>query len=189
MLFFAAGQDDAPEPELDQPAAGRHRAPSRVPAIALAGALLIPTPASRAERLNTVTAAITARTATLSGVAYQGVDTIGARRVMKFTLSSLTLTDFTVPLDNDRAMVLRGSSAVFSGGVTLYAPQASADLLGSRLTLVPGNAASELLHVLRPLTPLIPVTLTNLGTGQILLEAGNVQLTGVTISTRRPVHG
>jgi uncharacterized protein DUF6114 len=175
-----------PDPDPDQPVPGRHRASSRIPVIALAGALLIPPPTGRAEQLSTVTAAITARKATLSGVAYQGVDTIGTRRVMKFTLSSLTLSDFTVPLDDDRALVLHGSSAEFSGGVTLYAPQASADLLGSRLTLVPGNAALELLHLLRPLTPLISITLTNLGTGQILMEAGNLRVTGATI---RPAHG
>jgi hypothetical protein len=179
---------------------GKHRGgspvQSRFLAVALAGVLVFPppSPASAVSRGPQVTAAapaeITARSATMRGVAYQGLSTArtssGRITVMKFTLSSLALSDFVLTLPR-QAQVLCGSSAVFSGGVTVYAPAVSGDLLGIRLALSPGDVASTLLHLLQPLTPLIPVTITDLTAGQILLEAGNMQATDVTIRIA-PAH-
>jgi hypothetical protein len=197
--------DRAPSGE---PTGGKHRAEnrttSRVLAIAMAGTLVIPPPfpapagahgphgvrgpgSAGDEQAATTPAMITAGSATLHGAAYQGLDSVrtssGRRAFMKFTLRSLALSDFALALPrHGQTLMLRGSSAVLSGGITIDALTVSGDLFGIRLTLTPGDVTSTLLHLLRPLTPLIPMTITDLHAGQALLDAGDVRTAGVTIS-------
>jgi hypothetical protein len=133
------------------------------------------------------TSVITADSATLDGLAYQGTANVpvagGTQKMMKFTLNSLTLTgNVTATVTEDgQTTVTQNSSLAFSGGVTLYATKLSGSLLGIPVTLTPGNVISILLHVLNTVTPLVPVTMTNVTTDQPLVFAAALQATNLNI--------
>lgn len=137
----------------------------------------------------TDTSVITAGSATLNGLAYQGSAKVptadGTQTMMKFTLTSLTLSGnvmATVTHDG-QTTVTQNSSLVFGGGVTLYATKLSGSLLGIPVTLTPGNVVSLLLQLLNTLTPLVPVTLTNITTDQPFVLAGDLQANDLLITS------
>jgi hypothetical protein len=104
--------------------------------------------------------------------------------MMKFTLNSMTLSGgVTATVTQDGlTTVTRNSSLVFTGGVTLYATRLSGNLLGIPLTLTPGNVVSLLLQVLKTLTPLVAVTMTNVTTDQPLVMSGALQANNLVIT-------
>jgi hypothetical protein len=134
------------------------------------------------------TSVITAGSATLNGLAYQGTAKVpvagGTQTMMKFTLNSMTLSGgVTATVTQDgQATVTQNSSLVFTGGVTLYATRLSGSLLGIPVTLAPGNVVSLLLQVLKTLTPLVPVTMTNVTTDQPLVLSGGLQANNLVIT-------
>ena len=79
------------------------------------------------------------------------------------------------------------SSLHFSGGVVLYATELSGSLLGIPITLTPGNAVTVLLKLLNSLTPLVPVTMTNVTTDDFL-EPGTASRRTTSTSSRDDVR-
>lgn len=79
--------------------------------------------------------------------------------------------------------VTTNSSLDFSGGVVLYATKLSGSLLGVPVTLTPGNVVTLLLKLLNSLTPLVPVTMTNVTTDDFLVASGSLQANDLTITS------
>ncbi len=137
----------------------------------------------------TATSVITAGSATLNGLAYQGTAKVptadGTQTMMRFTLNSMTLSgNVTATVTQDsQTTVTQNSSLVFTGGVTLYATKLSGSLLGVPITLTPGNVVSLLLQLLKTLTPLVPVTMTNVTTDQPFVLAGALQANDLEITS------
>ena len=133
------------------------------------------------------TTVLTASSATLKGLSYQGVVNMptatGTVQMMKFTMSSQSLTTATqTATDPGHTLTTKLSSATFSGSVVLYATKLSGTLLGVPITLTPGNVVSTLLQLLNTLTPLIPVTMTNVTADQPVVLANSVSITGLGVS-------
>jgi hypothetical protein len=137
----------------------------------------------------TDTSVITAGSATLNGLAYQGTAKVptadGTQTMMKFTLTSMTLSgNVTATVTHGgQTTVTQNSSLVFTGGVTLYATKLSGSLLGIPVTLAPGNVVSLLLQLLKTVTPLVPVTMTNITTDQPFVLAGDLQANDLVITS------
>ena len=109
----------------------------------------------------------------------------GTVTMMKFTMSSLTLTGgvrATVTQDG-QATVTDDSSLDFSGGAVLYATELSGRLLGIPIRLTPGNAVTVLLKLLNSLTPLVPVTMTNVTTDDFLVASDSLQANDLTVTS------
>ena len=138
---------------------------------------------------STATSVIAAGSATLDGMSYQGTAQVptasGTLTMMKFTMSSLTLTgDVRAAVtQNGQITVTTNSSLDFSGGVVLYATKLSGSLLGVPITLTPGNVATVLLKLLNSLTPLVPVTMTNVTTDDFLVASDSLQANELNITT------
>jgi hypothetical protein len=138
---------------------------------------------------STATSVIVAGSATLDGLSYQGAAQVptasGTLTMMKFTMSSLTLTgDVRATVtQNGQITVTANSSLDFSGGVVLYATKLSGSLLGVPITLTPGNVATVLLKLLNSLTPLVPVTMTNVTTDDFLVASDSLQANDLNITT------
>jgi hypothetical protein len=139
---------------------------------------------------STATTVIVAGSATLDGMSYQGTAQVptasGTLTMMKFTMSSLTLTgDVRATVtQNGQTIVTTNSSLDFSGGVVLYATKLSGSLLGVPVTLSPGNVVTVLLKLLSSLTPLVPVTMTNVTTDDFLVASDSLQANDLNITSR-----
>ena len=139
----------------------------------------------------TVPAELTAGSARLVGLAYDGVAEVPRRSggpvpMMKFTLQSVTLTGrptLTIT-QNGSLAVTRTSLLSFTGHVVLYATKLSGDLLGVPVTLTASSPLSLVLRLLRPLTQGLTVTMTNVVTEQPVATAGASQWAGYLISVR-----
>jgi hypothetical protein len=79
--------------------------------------------------------------------------------------------------------VTSNSSLDFSGGVVLYATKLSGSLLGIPITLTPGKVVTVLLKLLNSLTPLVPVTMTNVTTDDFLVASDSLQANDLTITS------
>jgi hypothetical protein len=139
---------------------------------------------------STATSVIVAGSATLDGMSYQGTAQVptasGTLTMMKFTMSSLTLTGGVTATvtQNGQTTVTTNSSLDFSGGVVLYATKLSGNLLGVPITLTPGNVVTVLLKLLNSLTPLVPVTMTNVTTDDFLVASDSLQANDLNIISR-----
>ena len=71
----------------------------------------------------------------------------------------------------------------FGGGVVLYATKLCGSLLGVPITLTPGNVVTVLLKLLNSLTPLVPVTMTNVTTDDFLVASDSLQANDLTITS------
>jgi hypothetical protein len=137
---------------------------------------------------STATSVIVAGSAILDGLSYQGTAQVptasGTLTMMKFTMSSLALTgDVRATVtQNGQTTVTTNSSLEFSGGVVLYATRLSGRLLGVPVTLTPGNVITVLLKLLNSLTPLVPVTMTDLTTDDFLVASDHLQANQLAIS-------
>jgi hypothetical protein len=138
---------------------------------------------------STATSVIVAGSATLDGMSYQGTAHVptasGTLTMMKFTMSSLTLTGGVraTVTQNGQTTVTSNSSLDFSGGVVLYATKLSGSLLGIPITLTPGNVVTVLLKLLNSLTPLVPVTMTNVTTDDFLVASDSLQANDLSITS------
>jgi Family of unknown function (DUF6114) len=138
---------------------------------------------------STATSVIVADSATLDGMSYQGTAQVptatGTLTMMKFTMSSLTLTGGVTATvtQNGQTTVTTNSSLDFSGGVVLYATKLSGSLLGVPLTLTPGNVVTVLLNLVNSLTPLVPVTMTNVTTDDFLVASDSLQANNLDITS------
>ena len=138
---------------------------------------------------STATSVIVAGSATLDGMSYQGTAQVptasGTLTMMKFTMSSLTLTGGVraTVTQNGQTTVTDDSSLDFSGGVVLYATELSGSLLGIPITLTPGNAVTVLLKLLNSLTPLLPVTMTSVTTDDFLVASDSLQANDLNITS------
>jgi hypothetical protein len=132
--------------------------------------------------------AITATSATLDGLSYRGTVSMpvnggGTLKMMKFTMSSQALSGLTLTATGaGTTLVSSAASATFSGNVVLYATKLSGKLLGIPLTLTPGNAESTLLQLLNTLTPLVPVTMTNVTADQPVVLGSSAAVNGLTVT-------
>ncbi len=91
----------------------------------------------------------------------------GTVTMMKFTMTSQQLSDLDLTVTGTGgSLATAATSASFSGDVVLYATRLTGKLAGVPLTLTPGNAESTLLQLLKSLTPLVPVTLTDVTADQ-----------------------
>jgi hypothetical protein len=140
-------------------------------------------------KASTATSVIVAGSATLDGMSYQGTAQVptasGTLTMMRFTMSSLTLTGGVraAVTQNGQATVTSNSSLDFSGGVVLYATKLSGSLLGIPITLTPGDVVTVLLKLLNSLTPLVPVTMTNVTTDDFLVASDSLQANDLTITS------
>ncbi len=138
---------------------------------------------------STATSVIVAGSATLDGMSYQGTAQVptasGTLTMMKFTMSSLTLTgDVRATVtQNGQTTVTTNLSLDFSGGVVLYATKLSGSLLGVPIALTPGNVVTVLLKLLNSLTPLVPVTMTNVTTDDFLVASDSLQANDLNITS------
>ena len=138
---------------------------------------------------STAASVIVAGSATLDGMSYQGTAQVptasGTLSMMKFTMSSLTLTGGVraTVTQNGQTTVTTNSSLDFSGGVVLYATKLSGSLLGVPITLTPGNVVSVLLKLLNSLTPVVSVTMTNVTTDDFLVAADSLQANDLNITS------
>jgi Family of unknown function (DUF6114) len=130
---------------------------------------------------------LTADSALLEGLSYDGVAQVatanGTVTMMKFTMSSLTLTGniaLTVSEGGGTA-VTRSSSMHFGGPVVLYATKLSGDLLGIPVTITPTSPLATILQLLAPVTRAVPVPMTNVVTDQPYTTAGSLQAGGLQI--------
>ncbi len=107
----------------------------------------------------------------------------GTLKMMKFTMSSQALSGLTLTATGaGTTLVSSAVSATFSGNVVLYATKLSGKLLGVPLTLTPGNAESTLLQLLSTLTPLVPVTMTNVTADQPVVLGSSAAVNGLTVT-------
>jgi hypothetical protein len=131
---------------------------------------------------------ITAGSATLDGLAYQGTVAMpvsggGTVTMMKFTMTSQQLSDLDLTVAGAAGSLgTAATSASFSGDVVLYATKLTGRLAGVPLTLTPGNAESTLLQLLKSLTPLVPITLTNVTADQPVVLGQSGAITSLRVS-------
>lgn len=147
-------------------------------------------PASSGLQVSQAQFVLSTGSATLLGAAYQGVAQVptaggGTVAMMKFTMTSLTLagTPTLTVTQGGTSGVTSGSSMHFTGNVVLYATQLSGDLLGVPVTLTPSSPLATILQLLNSVTPLVPLTLTNVTTAQPYISADSLQIPGLSVST------
>jgi hypothetical protein len=143
----------------------------------------------------TATSVITASSATLDHLAYQGAANVpvaggATERMMKFTATSITLSgDVTASVTQhgaggtDGTVTTLTTSPVlaFSGGVVLYATRLSGCLGALCVTLTPDNAVTVLLRLASGVTGSLTLTLTKVTTNQPLVIAGALQAAALKI--------
>jgi Family of unknown function (DUF6114) len=138
-----------------------------------------------------VPTALTASSAKLVGLAYDGVAEVprvsgGPVAMMKFTLQSVTLTGHPTLTIHQNGSIGTTSTTLlsFTGNVVLYATKLSGDLLGLPITLTPSSPLSLVLHLLSPLTQGLTVTMTNVVTNQPMTMAAASRWANFLISVR-----
>jgi hypothetical protein len=146
----------------------------------------------------TATSVITAGSATLDHLAYQGAANVPAAggatvRMMKFTATSITLSGgVTASVTQRGTTAKRGAGPVttlttsptlaFSRSVVLYATRLSGCLGPLCVTLTPDNAVTVLLQLAAGVTGALTLTLTKVTTDQPLVIAGALQAGALKIS-------
>ena len=128
--------------------------------------------------------------ALLLGASYKGVAQVPtasgkAVPMMEFTMNSLTLDGvptLTVT-QGGVSSVTSGSSMQFTGSVVLYATQLSGDLLGVPVTLTPSSPLATILQLLKSVTPLVPLKLTNVTTNQPYISSNSLQIPGLQVAS------
>jgi Family of unknown function (DUF6114) len=166
------------------PAASGSPRPTGSPSASATAQLKAPAPGQLAAAAQST---LTADSALLEGLSYDGVAQVatanGTVTMMKFTLSSLTLTGniaLTVSEGGGTA-VTRSSSMHFGGPVVLYATKLSGDLLGIPVTITPTSPLATILQLLAPVTRAVPVPMTHVVTDQPYTTAGSLQAGGLQI--------
>jgi len=146
----------------------------------------------------TATSVITAGSATLDHLAYQGAASVpvagGTVRMMKFTATSITLAGGVTATvtqaggkggaGGTQSVTTRTTSPTlaFTGSVVLYATRLSGCLGALCVTLTPDTAVTLLLQLARGVTGALTLTLTKVTTDQPLVAAGALQTGALQIS-------
>jgi hypothetical protein len=126
---------------------------------------------------------LTTGTAVMNGATYQGTAEVptasgGKIKMLKFHMSSLTLTGsptLTVSQGGQSAET-SGSSMHFTGNVVLYVTKLSGHLLGIPLTLTPGSPLALFTSLLNG------VPLTGVTTNQPLISADSLAIPGLQVN-------
>jgi Family of unknown function (DUF6114) len=148
----------------------------------------------------TATSVITAGSATLDHLVYQGAANVpaasgGTVRMMKFTATSITLSGGVTATVTQGGAGGKGGAGgtqvttltasptlAFSGGVVLYATRLSGCLGALCVTLTPDNAVTVLLQLAGGVTGALTLMLTKVTTDQPLVTAGALQAGALKIS-------
>jgi hypothetical protein len=174
-----ASPTGSPTPDPSPSASGRRRKASSVKAAASAGL-----------QVSEAQFTLVTGSALLLGAAYKGVAQVPTASgnpvpMMEFTMNSLTLDGaptLTVT-QGGVSSVTRGSSMQFTGSVVLYATQLSGDLLGVPVTLTPSSPLATILRLLKSVTPLVPLKLTNVTTNQPYISSSSLQIPGLQVAS------
>lgn len=149
------------------------------------------TTATRGLVAATVPAVLTAGSAQLVGLGYDGVAEVPTAsgppvQMMKFSLRSVTLTGKpTLTIKQNASTAVTSTSVLsFTGNVVLYATKLSGDLLGVPVTLTPSSPLSLVLQLLKPLTEGLTVTMTHVVTNQPLTTSVASRWSSFLISVR-----
>lgn len=128
--------------------------------------------------------------ALLLGASYKGVAQVPTASgttvpMMEFTMNSLTLDGAPTLTVNQGGVsaVTSGSSMQFTGNVVLYATQLSGNLLGVPVTLTPSSPLATILQLLKSVTPLVPLKLTNVTTNQPYISSRSLQIPGLQVAS------
>jgi len=135
--------------------------------------------AAPAVRASTARSSITAASAVLTGLSFDGVAKVatanGTVRMLKFSMSSLTLSGGTVltVVQTGHSFFARDSSLAFSGNVVLYTTKFSGDLAGVRVTFT----------AKKPPPAVLPdMTFTSMIADQPYTTAGSLQASDLKIT-------
>jgi hypothetical protein len=154
----------SPSPSPGRPGGSPSPGPLPLPAPGSSGASppghrRAPAPRKRASAPGLLAAAVpaelTAGSALMRGLSYDGVATVptasGPRRMLKFSMNSLTLAGgVRLTVSAGSSSFATGNSSVrATGHVVLYATRISGDLLGVRLTFTPRHPPPLVLPVMR----------------------------------------
>jgi hypothetical protein len=124
---------------------------------------------------------ITANTATLTGLSFDGVADVptasGTQQMLKFSMSGLNLSgdDNLTVTEGGHTLSIRASSLNFTGNVTLLCTKIHGDLLGVPLTFTPQSP---------PPLVLPEMVFTNVTTYQPFTSADSLRIGGLLITTR-----
>ncbi len=169
----------SPTPDPGPSASGGRRKASSVKAAVMAGL-----------QVSEAQFTLVTGSALLLGASYQGVARVPTASgntvpMMEFTMDSLTLDGApTLTVTQGRvSSVTSGSSMQFTGKVVLYATQLSGDLLGVPVTLTPNSPLAAILKLLKSVTPLVPLKLTNVTTDQPYISSSSLQVPGLHVAS------
>jgi hypothetical protein len=132
-----------------------------------------------AVRVSAAQSSITAGSAVMTGLSYDGVATVatvsGTVRMLKFSMSTLTLSGGTVLTVSEagHGLVAKDSSLAFNGGVVLYTTKISGDLIGIPVTFTPTSP---------PPAVLPDMTFTSLVADQPYTTAGSMQASDLNLT-------
>jgi hypothetical protein len=174
-----ASPTGSPTPDPSPTASGHHRKASSVKAAVSAGL-----------QVSEAQFTLVTGSALLLGASYRGVAQVPTASgntvpMMEFTMNSLTLDGApTLTVTQGQASsVTSGSSMQFTGSVVLYATQLSGDLLGVPVTLTPSSPLATILKLLKSVTPLVPLKLTNVTTNQPYISSSSLQIPGLQVAS------
>jgi len=135
---------------------------------------------SGAVEVAAVPSVITARSATLTGLSFDGVATVptaaGPVKMLKFSMSGLSLAgdDDLMVTEGGFALAIRADTLNFTGDVTLLTTKFSGDLLGVPLTFTPSSP---------PPAVLPKMTFTHVVTERPYTSADALVIGGLLITT------
>jgi len=134
------------------------------------------------------TEVLTAGSATMTGLSYQGIVNVpvaGGRTVtmMKFTADSIALASGVTDTVTEGGASTATSSPTltFSGAVTLYATKLCGSLAGVPLCFTPTTVSGLLLSAANLITGVAPIVFTSVTTDQPIVLAGALQTGALTI--------
>jgi hypothetical protein len=137
---------------------------------------------------SSATEVLTAGSATMTGLSYQGNVNVpvaggGTVTMMKFTADSIALASGVTDTvtEGGANTATSSSSLTFSGGATLYATRLCGSLAGVPLCFTPTTVSGLLLSAANLITGVAPIMFTSVTTDQPIVMAGALQTGALTI--------
>jgi hypothetical protein len=137
---------------------------------------------------SSATEVLTAGSATMTGLSYQGNVNVpvaggGTVTMMKFTADSIALASGVTDTVTEGGVNTATSSPTltFSGGATLYATKLCGSLAGVPLCFTPTTVSGLLLSAANLITGIAPIVFTNVTTDQPIVLAGALQTGALTV--------
>jgi hypothetical protein len=137
---------------------------------------------------SSATEVLTAGSATITGLSYQGNVNVpvaggGTVTMMKFTADSIALASGVTDTVTEGGANTATSSPTltFSGGVTLYATRLCGSLAGVPLCFTPTTVSGLLLSAANLITGVAPIMFTSVTTDQPIVFAGALQTGALSI--------